>query len=118
MVLRSRLVERFLVGHTHLLGISAVWLPFSRGPWSRLLKHAINLLEGETLGLGNAEVGEGKARAAGGAPNEEHLGAEVALVWVNNIGSHDANDLQKSASKRVVTGGSESYAVPEPIGGS
>ena len=45
----------------------------------RVLVEKVDLLERETLGLGNAEVREHEAARAGGAPDEEHLDTEVRV---------------------------------------
>lgn len=68
--------------------------------WSRLLEHAVDLLKGETLGLRDEEVAVDEANGAEGAPDEEDLGAKVALVLADHVGSDDRDD-----------------AVPEPVGG-
>jgi hypothetical protein len=67
---------------------------------SALLHHLVDLLERQTLGLRNEEVGEEDAEGASGTPDEEHLRAEVALVLVNHVRGDVANDK-----------------VPEPVGG-
>ena len=61
----------------------------------RLLQHAIDLLEGEALGLGNEEVGVDEAANAERAPNEEDFGAEIAAVRVNHVRGDDCDDLEE-----------------------
>ena len=48
----------------------------------------VDLLERETLGLGNAEVREHEAARAGGAPDEEHLDLEarVSGAGIDEVG--------------------------------
>ena len=67
----------------------------------RVLVEEVDLLERETLGLGNAEVGEDEAAQARRAPNEEHLDTEagVARTGVDEVGS-----------------GVTDTEVPEPVG--
>jgi hypothetical protein len=76
------------------------WLPLGRGTRSGLLEHAVNLLEGKTLGLGDEEVGVDEGACAKTSPDEEDVGPEVALVGVDHVGGDDGDD-----------------GVPEPVGG-
>ncbi|KFZ02513.1 hypothetical protein V500_00150 [Pseudogymnoascus sp. VKM F-4518 (FW-2643)] len=85
-----------LVGEVHLGGEGGVGDPLVGGAGGGLLEHLVDLLQGEALGLGDEEVGEGEGDAAEGAPHEEDLGAEVGLALL---------------------GTDETYAVPEPVGG-
>src|SRR5690554_7388467 len=62
--------------------------------------HLVDLLERETLGLRDEEVGEEQAADTGGTPDEEHLGTEIALTGVNHVGGDVADG-----------------EVPEPVGG-
>lgn len=89
-----------VVGDAHLLGEGGVGLPASGGAGSGLLHHLVDLLEGKTLGLGDEEVGVDEGAGAEGAPDEEDLGTEVALVSVDHVGGDDGDD-----------------AVPQPVGG-
>jgi len=60
-VLSSNVLKRnldVLLAQVHLRSEGAVGLPLARGAGSSLLKHLVDLLEGEALGLGNEEVGE------------------------------------------------------------
>lgn len=66
-----------------------------------LLQHGIDLLECQTLGLGDQEEGVNEAACAQTSPHVEDLGAQVGLVRVHHVGSNDGND-----------------AVPQPVGGS
>lgn len=69
--------------------------PSGRGARVGLLQHAIDLLEGETLGFGHEEVGVDEADGAEGAPDEEDFGAEVALVLADHVRGDDGDDLPK-----------------------
>lgn len=64
------------------------------------MKHLIDLLEGEALGLGHEQVSVNEAAGAERAPDVKDFGAEVALVGVGHIGGDDGDD-----------------AVPHPVGG-
>ena len=86
-------VEHALVGETHLGREGGRGLPLGGGAGRRLLQHAVDLLEREALGLGDQDVGVDEAHDAEGTPDEEDLGAEVALVLVHHVGSDDGDDL-------------------------
>lgn len=64
----------------HICSIRAVWHPFSRCSWRSLLQHAVHLLQGEALGLGDENVGVDEAEEAKRAPEEEHFGAEIGVA--------------------------------------
>lgn len=85
-----------LVGKVHLGGEGGVGNPFVRGARGGLLEHLVDLLEGEALGLGDEEVGEGEREAAEGTPHEEDLGAEVglALLGSDEVWSDDTDNLE------------------------
>ena len=83
-----------LVDETHLVGEGRVGLPSSGGARSSLLHHLVDLLQGQALGLGDKEVGVDESASAERAPDEEHLGTEVALVSVNHVRGDDGNDLE------------------------
>jgi len=53
-----------LLGHAHLGGIRRVRHPLGAGAGVGLLEHLVDLLEGETLGLGHEEVGVDEAAGA------------------------------------------------------
>lgn len=89
-----------LLGETQLAGESRVRDPLGRSARGGLLHHLVDLLQSKTLGLGDEEVGVDKGASAERAPEEEDLGAEVALVRVDQVGGDDGDD-----------------AVPEPVGG-
>lgn len=88
-------LSELLIRHAHLSGISRMWHPLGTGSWCRLLQHAVDLLEGEALGLGDEDVGVDDAEEAEGAPEEEDLGAEVdtAAVGGGQVGGDDCDDL-------------------------
>lgn len=67
---------------------------------SGVLVEDIDLLEGETLGLGDAEVGEDETADASRTPDEEHFWTEVSVFGVNDIRGSIADTK-----------------VPEPVGG-
>ena len=50
-----------------------------------VLVENINQLKRETLGLGHAEVGKEEAANTGCSPDEEHLGAEVAKLRIDDV---------------------------------
>jgi len=89
-----------LLRHAHLRSEGGVRHPLGAGAGSSLGKHLIDLLEGKTLGLRNEDIGIDEGAGAQAAPDEEHLGAEVALVGVDHVGGDDGDD-----------------AVPQPVGG-
>jgi len=92
--------KRSLLRKTHIGREGAVWHPLGRVSGGSLLEHAIDLLERQTLGLGNQEVSVDNAAKAKRAPDEEDLGAEVAVFLTDHVGGDDSDD-----------------AVPEPVGG-
>ena len=85
-------VELALVGDTHLLGEGGLGPPAGGVAWGDLLEHAVDLLEGEALGLWHEHVGVDEATNAEGAPDEEDLCAEVALVSADHVWSDDGDD--------------------------
>jgi hypothetical protein len=96
----NRPSTRLLVSKTQLISKGSLRLPAGRGAGSGLLHHLVDLLQGETLCLRDEEVGVEEGAGTEGAPDEEDLGAEVALVRVDHVGGDDGDD-----------------AVPEPVGG-
>lgn len=89
-----------LLAKTHLTSEGRVRNPLGGSAGSSLLHHLVNLLQSKALGLGNEEVGVDKGTSAKGAPEEEDLGAEVALIRVDHVWGDNGDD-----------------AVPEPVGG-
>ena len=94
-------VDERLVSLEHLLSVLV------GSDDGRLSVEEVDLLERETLGLGDEEVGEDDASGAGGSPEEEDLDSEVG-----RLGSVD------SGGGRVdeVRGGVSDTEVPEPVG--
>lgn len=92
-----------LLRETSVSGPSAVWHPLGGCSRSGLFQHAVDLLEGKTLGLRDEDVSVDEAGSAEGAPDEEDTGLEVGLsrVAADHVWGDDSND-----------------AVPEPVGGS
>ena len=74
--------------------------PLGGGAGSSLLHHLVDLLEGETLGLRDEEVGVDEGASAETTPDEEDGGLEVALVGADHVGGDDSDD-----------------GVPEPVRG-
>lgn len=100
LVSDRRTGSNLLVGETHLVREGGVRGPLGRSARGGLLHHLVDLLQGQALGLWDEEVGVDKGAEAEGAPDEEDLGAQVALVRVDHVGGDDGDD-----------------AVPEPVGG-
>lgn len=80
-ILRLRSDAQTLLCQAHLTCEGGVWYPCGAVPSIDFLHHLINLLERQTLGFGNEEVGEGGGDAAEGAPEEEDFGAEVGVAF-------------------------------------
>lgn len=85
----------------NLSGKGGGGLPLGRLAGSGLLHHLINLLERQTLGLGNKEIGVDGGTGAKRTPEEKNLGLEVTVGLTDQVGGDDGND-----------------GVPEPVGGS
>ncbi len=81
-----------LLRHAHLSRIRAVGDPAAAGAGSSLSQHLVDLLEGESLGLRDEQVGIDESAGAKTAPDVEDLGAEVALVLVDHVGGDDGDD--------------------------
>ena len=73
-------------------GESGGRLPAGRGTGGGLLHHLVNLLEGETLGLRNEEVGVDECASAQTSPHEEDTRLEVALVDADHVRGDDSDD--------------------------
>ena len=76
-------------------------LPLGRGAGSGLLHHLVDLLQRQTLGLGDQEVGVDPGSSAETTPDEEDGRLHVATVRSDHVGGDDGND-----------------GVPQPVGGS
>lgn len=96
LVFRVLLGWRIFAIVSKLSSVGAVWHPLGAGAGSRLLQHAVNLLEGKTLGLRNEEVGVDEAEEAERAPKEENLGSEVDTTSFGggHVWGNDSNDLK------------------------
>ena len=66
--------------------------PLARLARGRLLEHAVDLLERETLGLWDEEVRIDEGTRAEGAPEEEDGRTEVGLVGTDKVRSDDGDD--------------------------
>jgi hypothetical protein len=75
-------------------------LPLGGGTRSSLSHHLVDLLERQTLGLGNKEVGVDESSCAQSTPDEEDGRAKVTLVSADHVGGDDSDD-----------------GVPQPVGG-
>jgi hypothetical protein len=82
----------------HIRSISAVRDPFSRCSWRSLFQHAINLLKGKTLGLGDEHIGVNEAKEAKGAPKEEHLRTEIRVAGAiaDEVRRDNGDDLKRN----------------------
>jgi hypothetical protein len=93
--------------------------PFARGTRGALLHHLVDLLEGETLGLGDQEVGVDEGAGAEAAPDEEDGGLQVAVLRADHVWGDDGDDLEECKLLREESGEGclSTYGVPEPVGG-
>lgn len=82
------------------MGEGGSGLPLGRSPGGGLLHHLIDLLERETLGLGDEEVSVDKGAGAETAPDEEDGRLEVAALLTDHVRGDYGDD-----------------GVPEPVGG-
>lgn len=85
--------ECSLVGHAHISSEGGVRHPLAGVARGGLLEHAVDLLERQALGFGNEEVAVHQADGAERAPDEEDLGAQVALGRADHVGGDDCDDL-------------------------
>lgn len=104
---------------THVGSEGRVGLPSWRLAWrASLLHHAVDLLEGETLGLPDEEVGVQEAEDTGRAPDEEDPGTEV-LVVSGEIGFDDSSGRKEMTYSLVNTNhvwrNDGDDTVPEPV---
>lgn len=90
-------VELAISSRAHDTSESLSWLPLGRRAWCRLLHHAVDLLEGEALGLWDEEPGVDEGASAETAPDEEDAGLQIALVLTNHVWGNDSDDLGKLA---------------------
>lgn len=66
--------------------------PLGRGTRVALGEHLVDLLERETLGLGDEEVGVDAGGRAKTAPHEEDVRLEVSLVLADHVRGDDGDD--------------------------
>lgn len=85
----------------YLVSNELTTIPYG-GDWCRVLIEEVDLLEGESLGLGDAEEGEDDAAGTRRTPDEEDFRLEVGVSWagVDKVGGSVADG-----------------EVPEPVGG-
>ena len=81
-----------LLGHTHLVGKGGVRYPAGGLARCGLLEHAVDLLEGKALRLGDEEVGVHEAAGAQTTPDIENLSAKITLIFVDHIRSYDGDN--------------------------
>jgi hypothetical protein len=74
----------------HLLGVGVVRNPASGLAGRDFVHHSVNLLERQSLGLRDEEVGEENADEASRTPEEEYLGPEVCLVLPDEVWGNDS----------------------------
>lgn len=94
-VLHNLRCQRSLLGETHLSRVGGGGLPFRRCAGSSLFHHPVDLLQRQTFGLGDQEVGVDEANGAEGTPDPEDIGAKVAFVLANHVGGDDSDDLDE-----------------------
>lgn len=92
--LLSRSVSSMLGSHAHLGCEGRVRNPSTGLAWVDLLQHAVDLLEGETLGLWHEEEGEEDGDDAKGSPHEEDLGRQVRVLGIDEVWGDDCDDLR------------------------
>jgi len=88
--------QNTLFGETHVGGEGGAGDPSGRGARGRLLQHAVDLLERETLGFGHEKVGVDEADATERAPDEEDFGAKVTFVGTDHVRGDDGDDLKST----------------------
>jgi len=69
-----------------------VWAPCSRSSRRGLLHHAIDLLEGQSLRLGNEEIRIDECTSAETAPQEEDVGSQISFVGLDHVRGDGGND--------------------------
>jgi len=83
-----------------LVSKRGVWIPPRTSARGALEEHGVDLLKRQAFGFRNEEVGENDAGSAGASPDKEHIGAHVAILFVDHVGGDLGDD-----------------EVPEPVGG-
>jgi hypothetical protein len=85
-------VELATVGVADGAGEGLVRDPLGGGTRGGLLHHAVDLLEGKTLGLGYQEPRVDECASTETSPDEEDRRSEVAFVGVDHVGSDDCKE--------------------------
>jgi hypothetical protein len=85
-------VELATVGVADGAGEGLVGDPLGGGTRGGLLHHAVDLLEGKTLGLGDQEPRVHEGASTETSPDEEDRRSKVALVGVDHVGSDDCKE--------------------------
>ena len=96
-VLNSRLLHE--VTSTDGGGKGLMGLPLGGGSGSGLLHHLINLLERQTLGLGDEEVAVDEGACAETSPDEKDGRLEVSSVLSDHVRSNNCKSSQKTLFK-------------------
>jgi len=96
-------IEGSTTSHTHIGRESRVWDPLCGVTRVGFFQHTIDLFEGESLGLGDEEVGVDEASGTERSPNEEDARTEIGVTFAlsNHVWGDDSDDT-----------------VPEPVGSS
>ena len=104
------------LGHTALGSVGGGRFPSSRSPGGGLLEHSVDLLKRKSLGLGDEEEGVDEGASAETSPDEEDVGAEVALALTgaDHVRGDDGNDLEDKLGN-LVDARASTYSVPEPV---
>lgn len=95
------------LSQTHLVRKGVMRLPLGTSHGGRLLKHLVDLLQTQTLGLRNDEVGEQDTQEEGTAPDKKDFNTQVCLILVNHVWSDNCNDTVP----KPVRGGCESHTL-------
>jgi hypothetical protein len=74
------------------VGEGLVGDPLGGGTGGGLLHHAVDLLEGKTLGLGDQEPRVHEGASTETSPDEEDRRSKVALIGVDHVGSDDCKE--------------------------
>jgi hypothetical protein len=74
----------------HLLSVSVVGDPTGGLAGGNFVHHSVNLLEGQSFGLRDEEVGEEDTDGASGSPEEEDLWSEVGLILSDEVWGNDS----------------------------
>jgi hypothetical protein len=92
-ILHELWVESAFLRNTGVGSIRGMRYPFRGVTRSGLFHHAVNLFQGKSLGLINEEIGIEEAEKAERPPDEEDLGAKIALVGSHHVWGNDSDNL-------------------------